>query len=214
MVLESLIPKLKNECIRWFSDTQNVVRIMEIGSKIPELQEEAFVIFSITAWNLIRIEPQWIPRSKNQQADYLSRLRDTDDWMIQPAIFAHLDRLWGPHTIDRFANQLNSQLSRFNSRWWCPNTEAVDTFTCNWGSDINWACPPPFLVPRCNRHAAKTCAVGTLIFPCWPSAPYWPLLYPDGQSTAGLSLTSKYFRLLRTQLSREEAVVVSQHVIC
>ena len=29
MVLESLIPKLKNERIRWFSDNQNVVRIME-----------------------------------------------------------------------------------------------------------------------------------------------------------------------------------------
>ena len=86
MVLESLIPKLKNERIRWFSDNQNVVRIMEIGSQIPELQEEAFAIFSIAAQNLIRIEPQWIPRSKNQQADYLSRLRDTDDWMIWPAI--------------------------------------------------------------------------------------------------------------------------------
>ena len=194
MVLESLIPKLKNERIRWFSDNQNVVRIMEIGSKIPELQEEAFAIFSIAARNLIRIEPQWIPRSKNQQADYLSRLRDTDDWMIRPAIFAHLDRLWGPHTIDRFANQLNSQLSRFNSRWWCPNTEAVDAFTCDWGSDINWACPPPFLVPRCIRHAAKTCALGTLILPCWPSAPYWPLLYPDGQSTAGFVTDLKVFQ--------------------
>ena len=37
MVLEFLIPKLKNERILWFSDNQNVVRIMEIGSKKPEL---------------------------------------------------------------------------------------------------------------------------------------------------------------------------------
>ena len=100
MVLESLIPKLKNERIRWFSDNQNVVRIMEIGSKKPELQEEAFAIFSIAAQNLIRIKPQWIPRSENQQADYLSRLKDIDDWQIQPLIFSQLDGLWGPHTID------------------------------------------------------------------------------------------------------------------
>ena len=33
MVLEFLIPKLKNEHISWFSDNQNVVRIMEIGQK-------------------------------------------------------------------------------------------------------------------------------------------------------------------------------------
>ena len=38
MVLESLLPKLKNERIRWFSDNQNVVRILEVGSKNPPLQ--------------------------------------------------------------------------------------------------------------------------------------------------------------------------------
>ena len=194
MVLESLIPKLKNECILWFSDNQNVVRIMEIGSKKPELQEEAFAIFSIAAQNLIRIEPQWIPRSENQQADYLSRLKDIDDWQIQPLIFSQLDGLWGPHTIDRFANQLNSQLARFNSRWWCPDTEAVDAFTCDWGGDINWVCPPPCLIPRCIRHAANTLAVGSLILPCWPSAPYWPMIYPDGHSTADFITDLKVLR--------------------
>ena len=40
MLLESLIPKLKNERICWFSDNQNVVRILEIGIKNPSLQEE------------------------------------------------------------------------------------------------------------------------------------------------------------------------------
>ena len=147
MVLESLIPKLKNERVRWFSDNQNVVRIMEVGSKKPQLQEEALAVFSIATQNLVRIEPQWIPQSENQKADYLNRLQDTDDWKIQPLVFAELNGLWGPHSIDRFANQLNTQLPRFNSRWWCPNTEAVDTFTCNWGGEINWVCPPTLLSP-------------------------------------------------------------------
>ena len=92
MVLESLVPKLKNECIRWFSDNHNVVRITDIGSKKPKLQEEAFAVFSFAAQNLIRIEPQWIPCSENQPADYLSCLKDIDDWKI----FSQLDRLWGP----------------------------------------------------------------------------------------------------------------------
>ena len=184
MVLESLIPKLKNERVRWFSDNQNVVRILEVGSKKPQLQEEALAVFSIAAQNLVRIEPQWIPRSENQKADYLSRLQDTDDWKIQPLLFSGLNRLWGPHTIDRFANQLNTQLPQFNSRWWCPNTEPVDAFTCDWGGDVNWVCPPPYLVPRVIQHAARTRAVGTLIFPCWLSAPFWPMIYPDGHSTA------------------------------
>ena len=156
MVLESLISKLRNHRIRWFSDNQNVVRILEVGSKKPQLQEEALAVFSIAAQNLVRIEPQWIPRSDNQKADYLSRLQDTDDWKIQPLVFARLNRLWGPHTIDRFANQLNTQLPRFNSRWSCPNTEAVDIFTCDWGEKVNWVCPPPYLVPRVIQHASRT----------------------------------------------------------
>ena len=87
IMLEFLVSKLKNERVRWFSDNQNVVRIMEVGSKKPQLQEEALTIFSIAAQNVVRMEPQWIPRSENQKADYLSRLQDTDDWKIQPLLF-------------------------------------------------------------------------------------------------------------------------------
>ena len=32
---------------------------------------------------------------------------DRDDWSIHPVVFQQLDRLWGPHTIDRFANYVN-----------------------------------------------------------------------------------------------------------
>ena len=34
------------------------------------------------------------------------------------------------------------------------------------------------LIPRLIQHARKTKAIGTLIAPCWPSAPFWPLLFP------------------------------------
>ena len=178
MVLKSLVLKLKNEQVRWFSDNQNVVTILNIGSKKPNLQKEALAVFSIAAQNLIRIEPEWIQRTENQQADYLSRIQDRDDWKIHPALFATINLQWGPHTIDRFANNLNTQLPRFNSRFWCPGTEAVDTFTCDWGQEVNWVCPLPYLIPRTIRHASKTSSKGTLIMPTWPSAPYWPMLYP------------------------------------
>jgi len=72
---------------------------------------------------------------------------------------------------------------RFNSRWWCPNTEGVDSFTCDWGAEINWVCSPPYLEPWATRHTARTHARGTLVFPCWPSAPYWLMIYPNGRDT-------------------------------
>ena len=80
--------------------------------------------------------------------------------------------------MDRFADHHNTQLPRFNSRFWNPGTEAVDAFTCDWGSETNWICPPPYLIPRVIRHAQKTKAKGTLIVPLWRSAPFWSMLFP------------------------------------
>ena len=86
--------------------------------------------------------------------------------------------------MDRFADNFNAQLDTFNSRFWCPGTSAVDTFTCDWGHEINWACPTPYLILRCIRHASATAARGTLVVPAWPSAPFWPILFPGGETAA------------------------------
>ena len=180
LVLEEFGPKLKNYRVRWFTDNQNVVRIVLYGSKKPILQEEALAIFAIGVNNQIRLEPEWIPREENEFADYLSRIVDHDDWMLNPAVFQELDLMWGPHTIDRFADAHNRQLERFNSRYWNPWTEAVDAFTCDWSKENNWWCPPLYLIPRLLKHAEATKARGTLVIPQWPSAPFWPMLFPGG----------------------------------
>ena len=49
--------------------------------------------------NQIRLELEWIPREENKFADYLSRVFDYDDWMLNPAVFQELEVMWGPHTI-------------------------------------------------------------------------------------------------------------------
>jgi len=78
-VLGSLLSKLKNQRIWWVSDNQKVERILEVGSKKPTLQKEALAVFSLATRNLIYIEPEWVPRTENQQADYLSHIQDRDD---------------------------------------------------------------------------------------------------------------------------------------
>ena len=114
---------------------------------------EALEIFSVCVDNSIRLEPKWIPREQNELANYYSRIVDHDDYMLNPSVFAWLDELWGPHSVDRFASPNNAQLDRFNTR--APGSEAVDAFTCNWGTDINWLFPPVYLVPRVIRHAQQ-----------------------------------------------------------
>ena len=183
-VLRSVACKLSNTRVRWFSDNQNVVRILQVGSKQAHLQTIAVKIFSLAVHWHICLEPEWIPRESNEQADYLSRIIDLDDWFLNPHVFSQLDADWGPHTIDRFASCHNAQLPRFNSRCWNPGSEAVDAFTVDWAGENNWWCPPIALIPRVIRHAQACSAQGTLVVPCWPSAPFWPILCPSGSQFA------------------------------
>ena len=176
-VLDSLTDKLANQRILWFTDNQNVVKILNTGSRNPQLQQEAPAIFDISITQQVRIEPEWIPSEDNQQVDFISRIIDYDDWSLLPTPFRELDQKWGPHTIDRFVSYFNTQLPRFNSRFWNPNSEGMDAFTCDWQGENNWWCPPVYLVPRVLRHAQLTKACGTLLVPKWPSAPFWPMLF-------------------------------------
>ena len=94
MVLKSFQSKLKHERVRWFTDNQNVVRIVQYGSTKPSLQAEALGIVSLCVQGNIHLELEWIPREQNKLADYYSRVVDCDDWMLNPTIFAWLDTIW------------------------------------------------------------------------------------------------------------------------
>ena len=79
-VLMAVAAKLMNFRVRWFTDNQNVARILLVGSKKPLLQAIALEVFSLSVQYQIRLEPEWIPRDLNEKADYLSRIIDYDDW--------------------------------------------------------------------------------------------------------------------------------------
>ena len=44
-VLSSFVPLLQGQNVRWFTDNQNVVHILRVGSRTPRLQIEAIRIF-------------------------------------------------------------------------------------------------------------------------------------------------------------------------
>ena len=149
-----------------------MVWILQTGSQKPDLQAEVLAIFTTALGGQIRIEPEWIPRTQNKQADWRSRIIDYDDWGVHPLLFGRFDSLWGPHSIDRFASFYNTQLPWCNSRYWNPGSEAVDASTCDWAGEWNWFCPTPYLIPQIIKHVIQTAAQGTLIVPQWLSAPF------------------------------------------
>ena len=46
----SMVDKLKNFRVRWFTDNQNVARILLVGSRKPVLQAVALKVFSLTVY--------------------------------------------------------------------------------------------------------------------------------------------------------------------
>ena len=133
-------------------------------------------IFNICIQPGIYLEIQWIPRTLNQQADFINRLLDTDDWWITDDLFLSLDARWGPHTVDCFANYYNHKLPRFFSRFWNPNTTGVDFFFQPLREENCWVVPPVSIVPRVQHYMKCQKAVGTVVVPFWPSAHFWPLV--------------------------------------
>ena len=56
-ILEAVAAKLANHRVRWFTDNQNVVRIILVGSKKEKPQLEALRIFRLSLQHCIKVEP-------------------------------------------------------------------------------------------------------------------------------------------------------------
>lgn len=171
--------KLTCKSVRWCSDNQAAVSILQVGSPKPELHKIAVSVFCFCKENNISIFPEWVPRELNKYADQISKNTDFDDWYTSSNFFRFMDQVWGPHSVDSFASSENTHLSRFNSKFFVPNTEAVDAFSISWVGENNWLVPPISLVSKTIQHLLACNAHGTLVVPFWPSSPFWPFLFVD-----------------------------------
>ena len=60
------------------------------------LHQLAVDIFHTAKENNIEVEVEWIPRSLNKKADYLSKIVDFDDWTVKVAIFMRSTLIGSP----------------------------------------------------------------------------------------------------------------------
>jgi hypothetical protein len=163
--------------LKWFTDNQACVKIVQSGSMKLELQNLALNIFSVCVNKGITLDIQWIPRQENTIADYISNIIDYEDWGVTDDFFQFMNKLWGPYTIDRFASSHNKKLERFNSLFWNPGSESVDCFCQNWRNENNWLVPPVNLIIKTIKFLVNSNARGTLIVPKWSSSPFWTFIF-------------------------------------
>ena len=107
-------------------------------------------------------------------ADMWSRTVDKYNWRLHSRLFRYIDTLWGPHTVDHFANCMDTQLPRFNSRYWEPMSEGVDALAqVNWGCENNYVNPPFCLLSRILDVIKAQRAVATIIAPAWKAQTWY-----------------------------------------
>ena len=136
-VLLSLLDILQGQNVKWYSDNQNIVHILNKGSRKIDLQQISIKIANVCTLHNIVLLPQWVPREENVKADKISKRTNCDDWEIDEDVFTKLNNVWGPHTIDRFASDYNTKCKVFNSKYWCPGTTGINAFDQHWGQENN-----------------------------------------------------------------------------
>ena len=168
--------QLRNKAVRWNTDAKNVISIVRKGSMKVDLHNIALKIFKITKRYNILLTLTWLRRNRNKEADSFSRVVEYDDWGVHQNWYKHISSKLGKTNIDRFADPWNTKCSRFNSRFFWQEAEAIDCFTQDWHHDENWLCPPIYMIVRAIKYLQLCQANGIIVVPEWNSAYFWPFV--------------------------------------
>lgn len=146
------------------------------GIQYPHLND-----LSRTLWSWCEQRGLWIFASyvntKENRADAASRIVNPDtEWSLSDKAFHDVIHHFGQPEIDLFASRDNAKCARFVSWKQDPDATAVDAFTVNWHAEYFYAFPPFSLILKCLRKIIDDKANGILVYPYWPSQPWFPLL--------------------------------------
>ncbi|MFZ4818620.1 MAG: reverse transcriptase domain-containing protein [Limisphaerales bacterium] len=116
----------------------------------------------------------------NRIADFDSRTNDRVDrtnYLLNRRLFRQIDAMWGPHSIDLFANGQNAQVRRYCT-WGDGDPEALaqNAYDLPWKSENPWIFPPLNQIPRILKRLRAEGASATLLTPDWPSQLWFPMI--------------------------------------
>ena len=176
--LESFAPKLKNSRIQVLTDNVTTAAFINFqGGQSLELSEIARKIWTLVVQLNINISARWLAGKNNILADSLSRQDSPYNWQINQNLFNYLDKLFGPHTVDRFACYQTTMCRKYNSLYLDMETAGIDALVQpDWHQENNWVNPPIYLIPRILEKIIQTQAQATVIAPLWRAMSWTPLL--------------------------------------
>lgn len=174
-------PTLKNTTI--LIRTDNTTSLSYIN-KQGETRSLPLLNLATEVWNWclannIIIQAQHVPGVENTIADVESRRTFfKNQWQIRPQVFKQLNQLWGPHSVDLFADRTTKLLPRYVSWLKDPHAIHTDAFSCPWTTWGNLFINPPWnLISRVlSKLINEEIPQVTMVVPYWPSAIWFPLI--------------------------------------
>ncbi len=175
MAIQSFSTLLEGRTVQLLSDNITTIAYLNnLGGSQRELSQLATAIWAECYRLRIQLLAKHLAGSRNTLADQLSRVSPKYEWMLHPGVFRHIDRLFGPHDVDRFASMTTAQLPMYNSYVFDPQSSGVDALAQdNWGSLNNYVNAPFRLLPRILDILQAQQAVATVIAPWWPAQPWF-----------------------------------------
>ena len=170
LAIMSFAPYLKGKCVQILSDNvTSVAYLNQLGGPSRELSDLTRSIWLYAHRHGIVVTAKHLAGKLNTRADRLSRPSVHYEWKLHPRLFRYLDRLWGPHHVDRFASCLTAQLPTYNSRYYDPQSSGTDALAQqNWGQFNNFVNPPFRMIPQILGVLRVQRATATVIAPYWP----------------------------------------------
>lgn len=165
--------ELNRTNIIWGTDSTNLVSFLEKGSRQTRIQKLIFDVLRFCAENNCVITPIHLYREDERikEVDYLSKLKDTDNWSIDVTTFDRLDNKFH-FTVDLFADVNNARTPQFASKFYHEKALGVDAFSMDW-KGILWVCPPTALLVRVIKRIRSCQCEGVLIVPNWPASDFY-----------------------------------------
>ena len=161
--------------------TDNMVTVYNLQRQgaSKNLLNETRQIFSLLVRLDIRIRVMHIPGVQNTMADALSRMDLVGDYELkQESCDKALQLLGLRPTVDLFANRLNRKCDRFMA---LPGPQAegavaLDALLFSWEGEKPYVFPPVQIIPRVLQKLRTEVQEAVMVFPEWPSRPWWSLL--------------------------------------
>ncbi len=171
MAIISFSDHLRGKHVQLLSDNITTVAYLNhLGGPNLKLSKLTTAIWAECYHKGIHLHAKYLAGSSNTLADWLSRISLKYDWMLHPKLFLHIDRLFGPHDIDRFASLTTTQLPRYNSLYFDPLSTGIDALSQkDWHGLNNYVNAPFHLIPRVLDVIQCQRAEATLIAPYWPA---------------------------------------------